>query len=149
MSDIEKRRTMLELARSAGGGRGFLTIAREQELVEKGVLSLGLAPFEAAGLIAAGADTHGIALETRLARTLDKLVETAADKKRRLRRDRFKELVAYAQSLSNGALSTGKAEEQVKRAAERCGVVPQAQGLLRSTRWYRRSGVRPNGSADA
>ena len=62
MSDIEKRRTMLELAKAAGGPRGYLTATREQELVEKGVLSLGLAPFEARGLIGAGADTHGIAL---------------------------------------------------------------------------------------
>jgi hypothetical protein len=141
VSEIEKRRTMLELARSASGGRGFLTAARERELVEKGVLGLGLAPFEAAGLIAAGADAHGIALETHLERTLDKLVETAAGKRRRLRRDRFRELVAYAQSLSNGALGTAKAEDKVKRAAERCGVVPHAAGLLRSTRWYRRSGA--------
>ena len=141
MSDIEKRRAMLELARTASGGRGFLTATRERELVEKGVLGLGLAPFEAAGLIAAGADAHGIALETQLERTLDKLVEAAADKRRRLRRDRFRELVAYAQSLSNGALGAAKAQEKVKRAAERCGVVPRAAGLLRSTRWYRRSGA--------
>ncbi len=142
MSDIEKRRTMLELAKTAGGGGGYLTTVREQELVEKGVLSLGLAPFEASGLIGAGADAHGIALETRVERVLDKLVGAAADKRRRLRRDRFKEIVAYARSLSNGALGAEAAEEKVKRAAERCGVRPQAAGLLRSTRWYHRSGER-------
>lgn len=132
---------MLELAKAAGGG-GYLSAAREQELVEKGVLSLELAPFEAKGLIAAGADDHGIALETRLERVLDKLVEAAADKRRRLSRDRFREIAAYARSLSNGALGPAAAEEKVKQAAERRGVAPRVAGLWRSTRWYRRSGER-------
>lgn len=141
MSELEKRRTMVELAKSAGGG-GYISAAREQELVEKGVLGLGLAPFEAQGLIGASADAHGIALETRLEGVLDKLVAAAADKRKRLHRDRFKELVAYLRSLSNGALGDAAAAEKVKRAAERASIQPRAAGLLRSTRWYRRSGER-------
>jgi hypothetical protein len=104
------------------------------------VFELGLPAFEAKGLILSGAAALDATVETTLDRSVEVLVAASADRRRRIGRPEFRQLVRYVQALAKEGLGEAAAERKVKDTVSRLGLKPRPVGPLRSVRWYRRAG---------
>lgn len=138
--ETDQRRSFYEFVIARGGQRRLIGRSEETELVSKAVFELGLPAFEAKGLLLSGAATLDAQVESTLDRSVEALVAASADRRGRIGRAEFRQLVRYVQALGKDGLGEAAAERKVKDTASRLGLRPRPAGMLRSVRWYRRAG---------
>ena len=134
LADAEDRLRQLVRLRSQRGR--VLTSADEGRLLEEAVTRLGVSLDRARGILHAETQNGQIALESDLEDTAAELLKSFAGSRKKLSRRDFEAISSFY--AGQRRIQIDAARQMVKRLMEEEDIAPQAAGILRSKRWYRR-----------
>jgi hypothetical protein len=110
----------------------------ERALLGEGVARFGLTAAAARGVLEAQLRRQGTTATAGKSRDAAALLRAQADRRGRVGEDDVARAAALLRGLNGGAMPPAEALRRAVALAEEEGLAPRPQGVLRSTRWYRR-----------
>mgnify|MGYP006969289215 CR=1 FL=1 len=129
----EKLRQLVQLR---GRRDRIISVSDEERMLEEAVTRLDIPLHLARGIMLAAADAEGIEVESDIERATAAMIVAFGRKSRSISARDFETVAKFHAGRTNGSAEDSR--KVVKRLARREGVAPQRDGILLSTRWYRR-----------